>query len=91
MSAKLKYGFFMLTKTSLKELLKTNVVSINFKKVDGTDRTILCTLKEDELPKAENKEPKKAVNESVLPVWDLEKKSFRSFRVDSVVDYKVIS
>lgn len=82
----------MITKQKLKDILKQNVVSISFKKIDGTDRKMLCSLKEDILPVAESKEPtkKKPENENVLPVWDLEKNAFRSFRIDSLTDYSII-
>ena len=82
----------MVTKQKLKDLLKQNVVSISFKKTDGTDRKMLCSLKKDILPVIESKEPtkKKTENENVLPVWDIEKNAFRSFRIDSLTDYSII-
>lgn len=82
----------MVTKQKLKDILKQNVVSISFKKIDGTDRQMLCSLKEDILPDVKSKEPnkKKQENENVLPVWDLEKNAFRSFRIDSLTDYSII-
>ena len=82
----------MNTKTKLKDILKQNVVSISFKKIDGTDRKMLCSLKEDILPAIEPKEltKKKADNENILSVWDLEKSAFRSFRIDSLIDYTIL-
>ena len=82
----------MITKQKLKDLLKQNIVSISFKKIDGTDRKMLCSLKEDILPVIESKEltKKKAENENILPVWDIEKNAFRSFRIDSLTDYSII-
>ena len=82
----------MVTKEKLKDILKQNVVSISFKKVDGSDRKMLCSLKEDILPAVEAKQPtkKKPENENVLPVWDLEKNAFRSFRIDSLTDYSIL-
>ncbi len=79
----------MLTKDKLKSLLEENVLSVLFKKKDGTNRLMLCTLKEDKLPKVEIKESKKASNSNTLPVWDLEKNEFRSFRIDSILEYKM--
>ena len=80
-------------KQKLKNILKQNIVSISFKKVDGSDRKMICSLKEDILPVIESKEStkKKPENENVLPVWDLEKNAFRSFRIDSVTDYQVVT
>lgn len=80
----------MTNKDTLKEILQQNIVSVSFKKIDGTVRDMVCTLKEDILPKLEKKTNlSKAQNENVLPVWDIEKKAFRSFRIDSVVNYAV--
>jgi hypothetical protein len=82
----------MITKDKLKDLLKQNVVSISFTKTDGTDRTMLCTLKSNLLPVIESKEgtKKKAENENVLSVWDLEKDAFRSFRLNALKRYDLI-
>lgn len=82
----------MPTKQDLKEVFSKNVANITFKKVDGSKRTMVCTLKEEFLPKAEQTEgkQKKQTNENILPVWDLEQKAFRSFRIDSLIDYKIL-
>ena len=81
------------TKQELKDLLKKKIVQITFKKKDGTERVMKCTLKENILPVVEAREPKhiKKDNENVITVWDLEKEAFRSFRVDSVTDYHVVT
>lgn len=81
-------------KQDLAKLLKESIVSILFKKKDGTERNLLCTLKPDLLPSVEQKEtdePKKEKKKSDtnLAVWDLEKNAWRSFRLDSVISYKV--
>ena len=83
----------MITKQNLKEILKNNVISISFTKVDGSKREMKCTLKEELLPELQvsSSLSKKQENEHVLPVWDLEKNSFRSFRIDSVLDYSVLA
>ena len=83
----------MATKEELIKLLKDKVVTIKFKKKDDTVRKMICTLSEDYLPeredKGEIKEAKtKKENPNTLPVWDLEKSAWRSFRVDSVVEYE---
>jgi hypothetical protein len=79
-------------KEQIKQLLSKHVVSISFKKVDGTERKMLCSLKKDILPIVESKETtkKKPENENVLPVWDLEKNAFRSFRLDSLTNYSIV-
>lgn len=82
----------MTTKETLKNLLKQNVVDLTFTKVDGTKRNMKCTLKENLLPGqvAEKLSPRKQENDNVLPVWDLEKESFRSFRIDSLTEYQIV-
>ena len=81
----------MIDATSLKNLLKSHILDIKFTKIDGSERQMLCTLKESELPKLEAKEGKreKKPNENVLAVWDLDKKAFRSFRLDSIKEYQI--
>lgn len=76
----------------LKELLVNNKVTIEFTKSDGTPREMFCTLMPDELPKQEVKEgapPKKKrkENREVISVYDLDKKGWRSFRVESVTAF----
>ena len=82
----------MITKQTLKDLLKQNILVVSFKKIDGTDRKMTCSLKEDIVPVLESKEPKrkKPENDNVLPVWDMEKSAFRSFRIDSLIEYSVL-
>lgn len=82
----------MNTKEKLKDILKQNTVNVSFTKVNGTERNMLCTLKESILPIRDTNETsqKKQENDNVLPVWDLEEKAFRSFRIDSVIKYEII-
>ena len=83
----------MITRDELTNLLKQKVVTIRFKKRDNSIRKMVCTLSEEYLPEPEPlvegevKKTKKE-NPNTLPVWDLEKLAWRSFRVDSVVEYE---
>jgi len=81
----------MITKDEIKPILKEKVLTVLFKKKDGTRREMICTLKNDLLPIVEQdpNKPKKAENPDVLPVWDLENKAFRSFRLDSIISYSL--
>lgn len=70
-------------------LLVNDVVTVEFIKSTGELRKMKCTLKEGIVPPAEKSEVTQAkkvrkVSEDVIPVWDTEKESWRSFRVDSV-------
>jgi hypothetical protein len=69
--------------------LREYVLEVQFKKVDGTDRTMRCTLRPDLLPPSyatEIYEEKKfhKENEQVIAVWDITKAGWRSFRVDNI-------
>jgi len=80
-----------ITKEAIQTFLKENITSVLFKKKDGTERTMKCTLKTDILPTYERKEgePAKKKSDESLAVWDLEKESWRSFRIDSIISYSV--
>ena len=69
----------------LRDALKQDL-RITFTKVDGTERTMPCTLRADALPPqpvTENKKPK-AHKPETLSVWVLDKNEWRSFRVMNV-------
>jgi hypothetical protein len=73
------------------EQLRQRNCRVIFKKVNGEERDMICTLQEDVLPAA-TKDPitqKKVreVNPEVLAVWDVNKEAFRSFRVENVVSF----
>lgn len=83
----------MITKDEFIKLLKEKVVTVKFKKKDESIRKMTCTLSEDYLPEPEEiiegqEKRTKKENPNTLPVWDLEKLAWRSFRVDSVVEYE---
>jgi hypothetical protein len=74
------------------ELLRNNVCEVTFTKVNGEQRTMPCTLKEDLLPVRvvkEGTEPKKQ-KDNVLSVFCTDKKEWRSFRVENVVKVTVV-
>lgn len=65
--------------------LKFGPVSVTFTKKDGTPRTMQCTLKEElMLPYEKKTDRVKEESKETLAVYDLEKESWRSFRLDSV-------
>ena len=79
----------MLTKQELTEQLMSGVYNVTFTKVDGTERTMPCTLKEDILPPAKQEDPLsqkkvRAINDEVLVVYCTDKNEWRSFRVANV-------
>lgn len=75
----------MYTKDSIVELLKGNVAEVKFTKSDGTERLMKCTLKEDlVVPYSKKTDRVKETNNDIVPVFDVEKNEWRSFRVGSV-------
>ncbi len=82
-----------ITKNTLQRLLKREVLEINFHKKDGSNRSMICSLKNEFLPKIEEKketEKSKKENPNTIAVWDIEKEAFRSFRIESLIDYKIV-
>ena len=76
--------------------LKNNVCVVVFEKKDGTERSMKCTLQEGGIPEATKEDPLsqkkiRSLNEEVIPVWDTEKNSWRSFRIDSVKSFSVLT
>jgi len=77
------------TKENLIELLKTNVT---FTKVDGTERTMKCTLLGEYVPNAGSGQMLLQENrggDTNISVWDTEVSGWRSFRVGSVKSISV--
>lgn len=75
--------------TELRDLLKSNVVTITFKKIDGTERVLKGTLMEDYLPERKESTIIRKGNDETTCVWDVENKGYRSFRNDSVISYNL--
>ena len=81
-------------KLLLKEQLAAGTVTVNFTKVNGETRSMLCTLNPDLIPSAPvtetvDSEPKPARKENpdVQRVWCIDSAGWRSFRWDSVTSY----
>jgi|MDSZ01.2.fsa_nt_gb hypothetical protein len=76
----------------LKQALQLGAVDVKFRKKDGTERKMSCTLQDGVVPKATKEDPLsqkkiRQISDEVLPVWDLEKEAWRSFRKDSVIEW----
>lgn len=72
----------MFTKDNVKSLLNESIYTVTFKKVDGTIRTMRCTLKPEYIPEARS--PSYEVND-VVTVWDMEENGWRRFIVDNIL------
>ncbi|MDC3266381.1 SH3 beta-barrel fold-containing protein [bacterium] len=80
----------MFTRDKIEEALRANVAEVRFTKSDGTERIMKCTLREDLVTVYQKKTDRvKEKNLDVVPVFDVEKNEWRSFRVDSVQSISV--
>lgn len=74
----------------LKSYLAGGVVNVKFTKRDGTEREMKCTVNETYIPKELHpKGTGRKVTEDVQKVFDIEAQAWRSFRFDSIKDFKV--
>ena len=76
----------MWTKQSVAELARGNVIRVTFTKSDGTERIMVCSLMDQYLPPImEDAETITKDNQNVLAVMDLQARSWRSFRINSII------
>ena len=73
-----------------KSLLRSETVTVEFQKKDGSMRTMICTTKQEVLQE-EDAVPKSGLPHisETCPVYDLEDHSWKSFRWDSVREIHV--
>ena len=79
-------------KSELYQILKNNLCSIVFTKVNGEERKMRCTLKEGHLPEGVTYKAgdKKNQNMNFMAVYDVENDGWRGFRIDSLKSIEVI-
>jgi hypothetical protein len=80
---------FVLFKKWLKSHLRMGSVIVVFTKKDGTERVMKCTtdptiIMFKDPSSVEAKESTRKINESIMPVYDLEANTWKSFRWDSI-------
>ena len=80
-------GIIVNRETLIKNLQKKSM-RITFTKVNGDERIMDCTLQEHMIPQTGESNRKK--NEEVLPVFDINKGEWRSFRLDSVTNIELL-
>ena len=76
------------------EALTKHECTVTFTKVNGETRVMPCTLKEDVIPKppadiTSKSNVKRHETSGVISVWCTDKKEWRSFRVDNVLDLQI--
>lgn len=81
------------TRDGLIDLLRHNVVSVTFTKVNGEERVMVCTLQANLIPNAPTQngelivEGKSASNN--IAVWDINAQGWRSFKIANVKNVSV--
>ena len=77
-------------KQNVLQKLRTDDVTVRFTKVDGSERTMRCTLSEVHIPSDKQPKTKESGSPagSALRVFDLDKGEWRSFRLESLISYK---
>lgn len=84
----------MLSKDELVDLLHNNDMKIVFTKADGSERTMICTLRSDAIVQYEKKTDKERTvvpNPDAVTVWDLEAEGFRRVTISKIISYEVHS
>ena len=75
------------TRNWLRDLLKSEVVTLTFTKKDGSQREMVATLSEARIPKTEKSTESagtRKYSDEAQPVYDIEAEGWRSFRWDSL-------
>ena len=81
---------------AIRNLLKTDLVTVVFTKKDGTKREMHCTTIPEYLPEIARSITNMPPKEDIVTVWDLEQNGWRSFLLDSIVsietdDFKYVA
>jgi hypothetical protein len=81
-----------MTREEMMEQLIKRECRVIFRKANGEERDMICTLQESVVPAATKTDPitqtkARSLNEEVIPVWDVKAQGWRSFRVDSVISF----
>lgn len=76
-----------LSEVKIQELLQQYDCEVTFKKVDGELRVMPCTLRPEALPTKQVTESTrtKTPTPGVISVWSLDRREWRSFRVNNVI------
>jgi hypothetical protein len=84
------------TREQLMETLAKDVCVVTFKKLNGDERKMPCTLIPAFLPPAKKddaitQKKVREISDKVCAVWAIESQGFRSFRYDRVSEVEIIA
>ena len=77
----------MFTRDGLIDMLRNNVVTVTFTKVNGDERIMTCTLRSEHIPNAPKTNGEVVIKESknnTVSVRDVNAQGWRSFKVENV-------
>jgi hypothetical protein len=78
----------LFTREGLVDMLRHNIVTVTFTKVNGDERVMKCTLRSEMIPNAPTQNGELVVEQKQssnnVSVWDVDSQGWRSFRVASV-------
>jgi len=80
-------------KLELTALLKAGKLQVSFTKLNGEKREMVCTLNEELLPQSTDTivtAKPRVSNPNTIAVYDLDKHDWRSFRIDSLIETKIV-
>ena len=83
------------TRMDLQNILRQNVLVVDFTKLNGDKRVMTCTLREDMKPPATKNDTMsqkkvRELNDEVVSVWDVNAKGWRSFRYARINSVEIV-
>lgn len=80
------------TKSELFDMLSEHICEVVFTKLDGTERTMQCTLKGDYMPPASGAglTERTPGNMNFMAVYDVENNGWRGFRIDKLKSIEIV-
>ncbi len=83
----------LFTRDGLIDMLRHNIVTVTFTKVNGDERVMQCTLQANHIPNAPSQNGELVIetktNSNTVSAWDINANGWRSFRVASVKSVSV--
>ena len=81
------------TRDGLIDMLRHNIVTVTFTKVNGDERVMKCTLLPEHVPNASTNNGQLVIETrgvgNTIPVWDLTANGWRSFKVENVKNISI--
>jgi hypothetical protein len=83
----------MFTRDGLIDMLRHNIVTVTFTKVNGDERIMKCTLRGEMIPNAPTQNGELVIEQKAksnnVAVWDIEANGWRSFKVENVKNISI--